>query len=218
MKSLTFFIAVFLLPVACKHTTAMPVNQPDSSDSTLSYMSVFESIKEHYFMIYGQEGRFEEFSDSTAIRLTCYNIPNEDEENEGVIVTITIPLTGEKELYGAIPVLMGDLNKDKKEDLLITAHNEFGNSASQDIFIFINEGDNYSLASVTDNRDLMDCRGYFRARKIVNNYIEGNSSCYSSDDAECCPSLHYETKLVFSDDSLRLVSKRIRNLHLPEKD
>lgn len=180
-------------------------------------ITVVQSIKDYYQSKYGEESRLEEFEDSAAIKLTFYNIPDKSEENEGLIIMITIPLIRDQELYGAIPILEGDLNKDLKNDLVISVHTEFGNSASQDIFTFINEKDKYRLAAATSNRDVSGCMGSFWARKIENNFITGNSSCYSGDDALCCPSLHYKTKVAFDNNKLKYVSKKRKYLHLPEK-
>ena len=184
--------------------------------------SVVQMIKEYYHLIYGEgtrleesaeaaagEGaRLEESAEASTIQLTYYSIPDIEEESEGRIVTITIPLTKEWELYGAIPILEGDLNNDRKSDLVITVHTEFGNSASQDLFLFINENERYRLATVASHQEISGCRGTYWARKIKDNLIEGISSCYSADDAMCCPSLHYKTKVAFDANALKVLSKK----------
>jgi len=92
--------------------------------------------------------------------------------------------------------------------LLVTVHSEFGNSASQDLFLFLNENERYRLATVADHREISGCRGTFWARKIKDNVIEGNSSCYAADDAVCCPSLHYKTRVAFENNVLKVLSKK----------
>ncbi len=200
---------------------------------------VVQMIKEHYHLTYGEgtrleesaeaaageetrleesaeaaageRTRLEESAETAATELTYYHIPENDDEKEGRIVTITIPLTKGQELYGAVPILEGDLNRDRKSDLLVTVHTESGNSASQDMFLFLNENETYRLATVADHQEISGCRGTFWARKIKDNLIEGNSSCYAADDAMCCPSLHYKTKVAFENNTLKVLpKKRIR--------
>ena len=201
----------FILLGACGQLTNKSPKQLNQIKNDKLDMTVVQTIMDYYQIKYGQESRLKEFSDDTSIKLTYYNIPNkdeEDEEDDDLIIMITINLIRDLELFGAIPILEGDLNKDLKKDLVITVHAEFGNSASQDIFTFINENDKYRLEAVTSNQDVSGCVGYFWARKIKNNFIEGNSSCYSGDDALCCPSLHYKTKVAFNNNELKYVSKK----------
>jgi len=198
----------FLLLGACGQFSNKSPNQLNYIKNDKLVMTIVQSIKNYYQITYGQSTRLEEFADDAAIKLTFYNIPEKDEENDGRIIMITIPLVKDQELYGAIPILEGDLNKDMKNDLVISVHTEYGNSASQDIFIFINENEKYRLASVTSNQNVSGCMGYFWARKIENNLIVGNSSCFTGDDAICCPSLHYKTKVAFDNNGLKYVSKK----------
>jgi len=193
---------------ACSQLTNMSPKQLNLIKNDKLDMTIVQSIKDYYQIIYGQGTRLEEFADAAAIKLTYYNTPDKDEENDGRIIMITIPLIKDQEIFGAIPILEGDLNKDLKDDLVISVHAEFGNSASQDIFIFINENEKYRLATVKGHQDVSGCTGYFWARKIENNLIVGNSSCYSGDDAMCCPSLHYKTKVAFDNNELKYVSKK----------
>lgn len=217
MKIITLAITTLILLGACAQLTNKSSKQLDRIKNEKLEMTVVQSIKDYYQRNYGEDSRLEEFADSATIKLTYYNIPDKDELNEGVIIMITIPLMRGQELFGAIPILEGDLNKDMKNDLVISVHTEFGNSASQDIFTFINENEKYRLAAVTSNMDVSGCAGYFWAREIENNFITGNSSCYSADDALCCPSLHYKTKVAFDNNELKYVSKKRKYLHLPEK-
>jgi hypothetical protein len=174
--------------------------------------AIVQSIKDYYQITYGENARLEEFADTTAIKLLYYNTSDKEEENDGLLIMITIPLIKDQELFGAIPILEGDLTKDSKKDFVISVHTEFGNSASQDIFIFINENEKYRLATVTGHQNVSGCTGFFLARKIKNNLILGNSSCYSGNDAMCCPSIHYKTKVAFDNNELKYVSKkRYRN-------
>ena len=208
MKIITVIIISLILLGACAQLTNNSSRQLNQIKNDKLDMAVVQSIKNYYQITYGQGTRLEEVVDTAAIKLTYYNTPDKDEEHGDRIIMITIPLIKDQELFGAIPILEGDLNKDLKNDLVISVHTEFGNSASQDIFIFINENENYRLATVTGHQDVSGCIGYFWARKIENNLIVGNSSCFSGDDAMCCPSLHYKTKVAFDNNQLKYVSKK----------
>lgn len=208
MKTATLTLISFILLGACGQlANRAPVQMKQVGQEQLD-RSVVQMIKEHYHHTYGEGVRLEESVEAAAIQLTYYNIPENDDEKEGVIVTITIPLTKERELFGAIPLLEGDLNRDRKNDLVVTVHTEFGNSASQDLFVFLNENETYRLATVADHREISGCKGTFWARKIKRNLIIGKSSCYSADDANCCPSLHYKTKVAFENNTLKVLSKK----------
>lgn len=222
MKTATLIIIPIILLGACGKLKNVSPEQMKQVGQEQLDRRVVQSIKEHYHLTYGEGTRLEEFAEAAAgegtrleesaeaaaTELTYTHIPENDDEKEGVIVTITIPLTNERELFGAIPILEGDLNNDRKNDLVITVHTEFGNSASQDLFVFLNENETYRLATVADHREISGCRGTFWARKIKRNLIVGKSSCYSAEDANCCPSLHYKTKVAFENNTLKVLSKK----------
>lgn len=177
-------------------------------------LAVVQSIKDYYQAKFGKGARLEETSNDTIINLTYYNIPNEDDESARFLIGITIPLIKNQELYGAVPILEGDLNKDRKNDLVISVHTEGGGDGAnvwwQDIFIFIYKNKKYKLIDIKSDPEVCGCRsgGYFRARKIENNFIVGESSCYAEEDPRCCPSLYYETKVGFINNMLKYVSKK----------
>ena len=208
MKTATLTIISFILLGACGQLkNVAPVQMSQVGQDQLDRSAV-QSINEHYHLTYGEGTRLEESAEASTIQLTYYSIPDIEEESEGRIVTITIPLTKEWELYGAIPILEGDLNNDRKSDLLVTVHTEYGNSASQDLFLFLNENETYRLSTVADHREISGCRGTFWARKIERNLIEGKLSCYAADDAMCCPSLHYRARVAFENNALKVLSKK----------
>jgi len=208
MKTATLTIISFILLGACGQLkNVAPVQMSQVGQDQLDRSAV-QSINEHYHLTYGEGTRLEESAEVAATELTYYSIPDIEEEKEGRIVTITIPLTKGQKLVGAIPVLEGDLNRDRKSDLLVTVHSEFGNSASQDLFLFLNANERYRLATVADHREISGCRGTICARKIKDNVIEGHSSCYAADDAVCCPSLHYKTRVAFENNVLKVLSKK----------
>jgi len=208
MKTATLTIISIILLGACGKLKNVSPEQMKQVGQEQLDRRVVQSVKEYYHLTYGEGTRLEESEEAAATELTYTHIPENDDEKEGVIVTITIPLTNDRELYGAIPILEGDLNNDRKSDLLVTVHSEFGNSASQDLFVFLNENETYRLATVADHREISGCKGTFWARKIKRKLIVGKSSCYSAEDANCCPSLHYKTKVAFENNTLKVLSKK----------
>ena len=208
MKTTTGIIISLFLLGACGQLTHKSPKQLNAIKDDGIDISMVQSIKDYYHGTYGEGTRLEEAADTSAVALSYFITTENEEENDGRLIVITIPLIRDQDLWGAKPILEGDLNNDLKNDLVITVHTEFGNSAAQEIFVFINEQENYRLAIVTGYQDLSGCNGYFWARRIENNLIIGNSSCFAPEDAMCCPSLHYQTKVAFDSNELKFVSKR----------
>jgi len=217
MKNMTTIAMLLILLGSCGQLTDKSSKQVNQNEETNQVKddkldkTVVQSIKDYYQINFGKGSRLKESTNDTIIELTYYNIPDKDDEHDGFLISITIPLTKNQELFSAIPILEGDLNKDQKNDLVISVHTEGGggggNVWSQDIFVFIYDNEKYKLVNVTSDRDVCGCNGNFRVRKIENNLIVGSSSCYAEDDARCCPSLHYETKVAFENNKLKYVSK-----------
>ncbi len=64
------------------------------------------------------------------------------------------------------------------------------------------------MTSVTNDLGLCGSDdGYFGAKKIENGYLVGESYNYGTDDARCCPSLHYLTKVILEKNKLVFHSK-----------
>ncbi len=133
--------------------------------------SIINTIKDYYQTNFGKDSRLEESISDTMIYMTYYNIPKNVDDYEGFLIGISIPLIKEQDLFGANPILDGDLNNDRNSDLLISVHTQGGggggNIWSQDLFAFISENGNYKLASVTPDFEISGCDGSFRAVKMV---------------------------------------------------
>ena len=111
--------------------------------------------------------------------------------------------------------IFGDVNNDNLTDVVAIVSCEAGtggNASWNDIFVFLLEKDKYILSSYNRSDEISGCKdGNFYPEKFENGLIVGESSCYESDDAHCCPSLNYKTtvkyvagKLVFnSKDKLK---------------
>jgi hypothetical protein len=173
--------------------------------------NIVKTIKDYYQENFGKGARLEETIDDTLIYMTYYNIPKDSNDYEGFLISISIPLIKQQDLFGANPILEGDINNDGISDLVISVHTEGGgaggNNWSQDIFAFIAENGIFKLVSVTPDIEFSGCDGIFRTEKILDNLIIGRSSCYGPMDARCCPSEDYKTKVIFEKGKLKFLSK-----------
>ncbi len=101
-----------------------------------------------------------------------------------------------------------DLNGDGKLDILASVNADSGGSSFwDDLIVFLNENESYSLTSVTSSFDLATCKsgshdGQFYPKEIKNGVIIGESVCYTDEDAHCCPSIKQKSKAVFKDNKL----------------
>jgi hypothetical protein len=177
--------------------------------------TIINTIKDYYQTNFGKDSRLEESISDTMIYMTYYSIPKNDDDYEGFLISISIPLNKEQDLFGANSILEGDINNDGNSELLISVHTEGGggggNIWSQDIFSFISENGNYKLASITPDFEISGCDGSFRAKEIADNFVLGFSSCYGPDDPRCCPSEEYDVKVVFESGKLKYRSKSKKN-------
>ena len=224
MKLLRLLSFLLILLGACGQfndsTSEEQLNKTDleDGDETLKRSDVdnyiVQAIKDYYQINFGKGARLEETISDSLIELKYYNIPDNNEDYDGMLLSITISLKKNYDLFGALPILNGDINNDQIEDLVMSVHTEGGGSGgniwSQDIFVFIYKNEKYKLVNVTSDADICGCNYYgnFRARKIENNFLIGRSSCYTENDARCCPSLHYDVKVSLSNSELTHVSKR----------
>lgn len=163
--------------------------------------NVLSDIKKYYQEEYGENAKFEpEVTDST-YNITYRHIPDEEEPTDYFLIAIYIPTKNRDLIYG-------DLNSDNLQDLVVAVSTEGGGTGGNgirwgDLFVFLNQNDKLTLASVTKDYELTDCvAGYFWPATINNGYLIGNSYCYDSEDAHCCPSLKYLTKVKFSKNKL----------------
>lgn len=170
-------------------------------------LSIILTIKYYYHRIYGDNLRKEEIINKSNIEITYYSIPQTEDEYSHWMFNFYIPF--EKEPKGT-NILEGDINNDGIDDLVIKIYTSGGGQGGNvewwDYFAFINQNGNYILADVAPQGKLSGCTGGFWAESIENNYILGNSNCYAEGDARCCPSLHYETRVIFENDKLRFFS------------
>jgi hypothetical protein len=187
-------------------------------------IEVITEIKNHYYGLYKDKVVFLDYADASHQGDSTVHVESEtdslididfgvkfrqQEEDEweddeydydAFLITIKIAKYKGMYLFGATPVVYGDLDSDGLEDLVVSVHTEGGgqggNVWSQDIFLFIQDtNSNYTLASITSDEDISGCElgGDFRVWQIKDGLLLGESLCYDNDDARCCPSLNYLT-------------------------
>lgn len=221
---LTFsFLSSFLIgcgrPSSDSNETSANFSQDKIDVIFKNNKSITESIKNYYITTYGNGVRFKEISNDTITHLKIYQ-PDSINGYEWVLMSVIIPLTGNQELYGAKPILYGDVNSDGNNDFIISVHTEEGgviggNVYWQDIFVFLAKNGDYILTSVTSDSAICDCYGLFRARKIEGAFVMGILTCYADHDAHCCPSLDYIAKVEFKNNKLIIKSQKKYQLIRP---
>ncbi len=103
----------------------------------------------------------------------------------------------------------GDINNDGNDDLIITVMVSGGGSAAwNEIFTFIFQNNIYMLNGITHGTKICGCSdGNFTPTKIADGNLHGVSTCWTPEDAHCCPSLEYNTTVAFDGKGLNFVSK-----------
>lgn len=220
MKRILSFITLLYF-TACTQVThkeraaiADSLNQVPKTNSMELSEEILNQIKNYYYNEYGKGSRKEEVQTDSTFEITFYNLPKNKTDYDGFLMTITLAKRNSNLLYSAVPMLLGDLNNDEQNDLLVSAHTEGGGTGGNgiwwnDIFVFLKENGKYKMASVNKDMDLIDCNdGHFLMQKIENGYLVGNASCYAKEDALCCPSLNYIAQTKLLNHKLVFVGKR----------
>ena len=133
-------------------------------------------------------------------------------------VEITIPkepLSG----FTSVPLenegfIIGDLNGDKQNDIIVPVFSEFGASGSKtEYYVFIYDQNKYNyIRKIISNefanliKESENETGDFQIEKIENESIVGTSNIWTVEDAHCCPSLHYKAKFSLI-NGLELIEK-----------
>lgn len=129
--------------------------------------------------------------DTSIVRLLNLNIPTDEKE-----------------------YLRGDINNDGIEDMVITVNADGGGSAWwNDIFTFLTKDGNETLKSKINSSEVCGCEsGYFTPSKIDGGQLAGESNCWDlkKEDAHCCPTLRYNTILVWNGE--KFIFKQFQKL------
>ena len=148
-------------------------------------------------------GRVRQSESDSTINLSFSYLKKKKKDDGGPYLFVTIPKS--LKLY-----LSGDINTDGKKDIIaLPVLTEGGSSYWQDIMVFTGNGSGHDLLTVASSMDIARCtansyNGIFIPRKIENGTLVGTTSCYTDDDAACCPSVKMEVRYVLEKKKLRL--------------
>lgn len=112
--------------------------------------------------------------------------------------------------YGNNEVIFGDLNNDNKRDCIISVFRADHYNEVLFFYIFINQGNKYTLEDVTNENKICGCKdsmwpNLFREQKIEGGLLKGVTTCHYN-DAHCCPSLYFKTEVKYDNGKLRFHS------------
>lgn len=226
------FTTIILITVACSKRTEKSTLDHNANDTLQAIDTkqisqknnsneiddeVIAVIKEYYKKNYGKSARLETEIKGALLKLTYWYIPTEENYfSDGYIISAYIPLTKksrakhEKFITNAVE---GDLNNDGLEELAVIVYTEEGNSSGEDLFLFINNGEKYTLIGKESESQL---NSFFNPGtstlsslvKIENQLLIVRTYAYSEDDARCCPSLNFEESYALESNQLTLKNKK----------
>lgn len=178
--------------------------------------SIEDEIQKYYLSVYKEKSRIEKTYNDSTVELNLYKVPDEIDTTEFLLIALIFPRIKNSNLYGSEGVLVGDLNGDNNQEIIVAVQNEGaygGNLWWQDFFVFNLVDNKYKLLSVNNDGDISGCsQGIFRAREIKNGILVGESQCYDENDPHCCPSLSYRTEVKMINDSLVFFKKSKQSL------
>ena len=209
--ALILFIPL-LFSSACKNNGGVSFTNDSASALIQIDNSIINSIKGYYKNQFPKNVKTVEVQTETTIEITYYNKPKTKDDTDYLLMALIIPKTDS--LNDEKRLLIGDLNDDDIDDLLISVYTEGGGVGAlsqrwNDYFIFLKEKRNYILTTIVSDKELVDCEngGRFMPINIKNGYINGVSYCYKIDDPSCCPSLTFSAKLKLKKEKLVIVDQ-----------
>jgi hypothetical protein len=175
------------------------VNVPGSQSAQADPdISPLEQIIAHYRARYVNFDYSATKSDSTfTLHFSRSGKTDEDEESSFSVI-----------IYSNQHEFTGDLDNDGSNEKLVTVFvNDEISTPWREYFLFSGKKGAQLLRTVASSFELARCRagsysGMFEAREISNGKISGVSICYTNQDAECCPSVHVDSKVYFEGGQL----------------
>jgi hypothetical protein len=192
-----------------------PVNKKEPE--RIDYEAVYKSLVSEFEPEITSEEEFDNFKKkSNYIKvIEAYDSKNSIEyfggkENEENIRYYALPTEINTKEYSSNSILFGDLNEDGKRDCIIIAYRSDMYNEVAFLYVFINKGTTFKLEDVTNEAAICGCKeggwpSRFRLQKIEDGFLEGVSECHYQ-DAHCCPSLYFRTKVEFSKGKLQFHS------------
>jgi hypothetical protein len=111
--------------------------------------------------------------------------------------------------------MYGDLDGNGTVDMITTIINEYASSSSNsEIFVFLNQDGKYNFSSAVKSSEICGCDPDFSGRNMIfqpfsieDGLLIGESFCYGDGDADCCPSILFQTTTMLRDGKLLFKSK-----------
>lgn len=204
MKTLLNLLSVliFCLTDLCAQSNELNIN-------------ILTQIRTHYRELYGKETRLEESTLDSIYNMRFRAKATKRFEETPILMDITIPRLPSLDLYGAKPILEGDLGPKAGVIVLVTVHTEGGgtgsNSSAQELFLFGLKEDSYKLLHVYSEAELSGCdNGWFRAKRIEDGLLLAEAQCFAPKDPRCCPSQRFALKLQWESGGWQSVSRQRR--------
>ena len=112
----------------------------------------------------------------------------------------------------------GDLNGDKKDDIIVSVNSNSGGTAEwNEIFVFLTNKDTILFDKTYKDDELAQAHcnsggayGRYFIYSIVNSIVIGESWCWTNNDAHCCPSSKYTTEYKYEKDKGFIFSKKTK--------
>lgn len=223
-----YALSIFLLFVNCKNNkeiinteveTVNEENQPinDNLTEIIDYQKIYKELEVKFVPEVFTEQEFNNFKKkSNYIKvIEAYDAKNPSEIFGGKkyadnIQYYELPTEINTQKYANNSILFGDLNNDGKRDCIISVLRSNGYNEVAFFYVFINYGSSFKLKDVANEDDICGCieEGWphqFRYQKIEDGYLKGISMCHYQ-DAHCCPSLYFTTKVAFNKGKLKFDS------------
>ena len=172
---------------------------------------ITKEIIDYYNENFGKGLVFSESKNDSLRHLNYRSIPEGDEEYGWTMMSVDIPRkSNSKYIY------KGDINNDGEIDIIVPVNTEGGGGGGNvwwlDYFIFLKQKNStYKFAIEKNNweSEITGCsdNGFMHIDRIEKSIIYAESSCYTSEDGRCCPSLSFKTKLKFENNSLVVIDK-----------
>ncbi|MCL7765047.1 hypothetical protein MPF19_16610 [Polaribacter sp. Z014] len=218
-------ILISLLFIECNKKARNSSLKPSRKDTikevhqkeNIDYEAIYDALVEEYKPEKITEEEFLNFKKKSNYikEIEAYDAKNSVEffggkENEENINYAPIATRINEQEYGNNTILFGDLNGDHKRDCIISVFRSNHYDEVTFFYVFINRGTTFKLEDVTNETEICGCKSnfwpnIFRYQKIEDGFLKGISTCHYN-DAHCCPSIYFKTKVKFIDGKLQFYS------------
>lgn len=196
--------------------TVRPTNKVKKN---VDYEAIYDSLVKEYKAEIITEKEFKNFRRKSnyinTIEAHDLKYPPElfgGKEFEDKIRYYELPSDINMQQYGSNGIIFGDLNGDNKRDCIVSVFRSDGYNEVTFFYVFINYGTKFKLEDVTNEGAICGCKkegwpNRFRYQIIKDGFFQGISQCHHQ-DAHCCPSLYFKSKVEFSEGKLKFYSSK----------